>query len=310
MIVLFPKLSYRIVVKLRLILPFILAIVFVVLSSWVVLPPSITYPKDLSKIKGKPRFIAVYAYSLIKDTLGFSKELLFSKSYISYNNSGNIVVTEIYDIDRNITEYVCLYDVKGRMVEMRKWESANQSMSPSERFTYKYDNQGRIMKSAMYANGDTSAAVEESFAYYYQLNQVIHRALQRDTKPQKISTDTLFYDPIFKEPTLNKFNYKKKGEYLERTDFGKGTIWIDLYNSKKERIESNSYDSLHHSHDRMIHTYDDYGNQKTITSYRNDSFVYSNTHKYSYDKIGNWTADTIFRNSSLLQIVKREFEYY
>ncbi len=226
-----------------------------------------------------------------------AKDTLTSKGVFKYDEKGNLVEANYYDLKTNsiFSRDKRIYDERGNMVEITFY---NKIGGIDGKDLYKYDDKNHQIQKDNYWKGKFNGKLTR--AYDYQTMIVTEATFDENGNLH------------------TKWSYKidERENHLEEYDSyrnitSKSTfIYNDKGNIIKEHSETWEMDTTNLE---VNIQYDNFNNEimRTITDLNNNNQVSTVKTKYVYDKNGNWTTKVI--TWSWLpnrQTTKREIEYY
>ena len=224
------------------------------------------------------------------------KDTLTSKAIFQYDEKGNLIAANYYDLKTNsvFSSDKRGYDDRGNMVEILHYDKGQKVI---QKDIYKYDDKNHEIEHDVYWKGKLDGKVISTYDY------------------KSLIVIVSYYKGDGSFERKNSYKIDDKGNHLE--DYGwDGTLFAKSryeYDAKgkiiKEFSESWEMDT---TNAMIIYKYDEQNNEvmRTITDL-NTNAVSSVKTEYVYDKFGNWTKQVITWSwSDERQTSKREIEYY
>lgn len=247
--------------------------------------------------KGRIKFVTSFGFDAAEKENEPQKDTLTSKAVYKYDEKGNLVEANYYDLKTNsvFSKDQRVYDDRGNMVEITFF---NRIGEIDGKYTYTYDSLNNEIEKNTFWKGKFDGKVVTAYDYK---NMIV--------KVSFCKADGNFQ---------NSHSYKidEKGNHIEDYDSdgnitSKSTItYDDKGNIIKEHSQAWEMDTTN----LVVNIqYDKYNNEilRTITDLNNNNQVSTRKTEFVYDKFGNWTK--MVETWSWLpdrQTTKREIEYY
>jgi hypothetical protein len=253
--------------------------------------------QNASQQQGRIKIETTFGFDAAEKENEPPKDTLTSKAVFKYDEKGNLVEANYYDLKTNsvFSKEMREYDDRGNMIEITFY---NRNGEVNGRYTYKYDSLNNEIEKRTFWKGKFDGKVITAYDY------------------EKMIVKVSFYKSDGVLQSSHSYKTDKKGNHVEDYDSdgnitAKSTItYDDKGNIIKEHSQAWEMDTTNH----MVEIqYDKYNNEiiRTITDLNNNNQVSTRKIEFVYDKFGNWTkkVDT-WSWLPDRQTTKREIEYY
>jgi hypothetical protein len=252
--------------------------------------------ENASQQKGKIKFITSFGFDAVEKDNEPPKDTLTSKATFVYDEKGNLIEGNYYDLKTNsvFSKDKRVYDDRGNMVEIIFY---NRIGDQDGKYTYKYDSLNNEIQKDTYWKGRFEGKVITTYDY------------------KSMIVTVSYYNGNGSFEHKNHYKIDDKGNHLE--DYGwDGELmsrsryeYDDKGNIIKEYSESWEMDT---TNSVIVYEYDIKNNEvmRKITDLNTNSVSRVKT-EYTYDNFGNWIkwVKSWSWNDSR-QTEKREIEYY
>jgi len=246
--------------------------------------------------KGRIKFETCYGYEAAEKKGETPKDTLTSKAIFQYDEKGNLIAANYYDLKTNsvFSSDKRAYDDRGNMVEILHYNNGPEVI---QKDIYKFDDKNHEIEHDVYWKGNLDGKVISTYDY------------------QSMIVTVSYYKGDGSFDMKNHYRIDDKGNHLE--DYGwDGTL------SAKSRYEYDAKGKIEKEYSEawemdttnamIVFQYDEQNNEilRTITDL-NTQTVSSVKTDYTYDKFGNWIKQvTTWSWSDSRKTEKREIEYY
>lgn len=246
--------------------------------------------------KGLIKLTTCYGFEAAEKKGEAPKDTLTTKATFQYDEKGNMIAANYYDLRTNIvfSSDKRVYDERGNMTEIIHYNKAGEVIGKD---IYKFDDKNHEIEKDNYWNGKLNGKVITTYDY------------------KSMIVTVSFYNGDGRFERKHHYKIDDKGNQLENYDWS-GTLTSKSrfeYNEKgkitKEYSEAWEMDTTNAV---IIYKYDEHDNEimRTITDVNTNS-VSSVKTDYTYDKFGNWIKQvTTWSWSDSRKTEKREIEYY
>lgn len=246
--------------------------------------------------KGQIKSATCFGYQ-VAEKLGESrKDTLMTKATFQYDERGNLVAANYYDLKTNLvfSSDKRAYDDRGNMVEILHYNNSGEVIGKD---ICKFDSKNHEIEKDNYWKGKLNGKVVSNYDY----------------KSMIVSVSFYNGDGIFERK--NHYKIDDNGNHLEDYNWDGELMSKSRYeyddSRKKVKEYSESWD-MDTTNSVIVYEYDKQDNEvmRTITDLYTNSVSRVKT-EYTYDNYGNWIKQvTTWSWSDSRKTEKREIEYY